>query len=188
MAPSSLSASRRDPAAFAAFYREQHPAVLRFFARRVIDAEGALDLTAETFAQAYMSRRRFRGETDQQARAWLFAIAQRRLSDYLRRGYAERRAMAKLGLERPVVEPDDLARVEELGEMRAVRELLVRQLEDLPAGCREAVRLRVIDELSYAEVAARLTISETAARMRVSRALGQLRTTMAPQAPVKEAG
>src|SRR3954468_22270374 len=104
MAESALARSKRDPAAFGEFYTQHAATVMRFFARRVIDAEAALDLTAETFAQAYRSRRRFRGDTSEAARAWLFAIAQQRLNDYLRRGYAERRAMAKLGLERPAVE------------------------------------------------------------------------------------
>jgi RNA polymerase sigma-70 factor (ECF subfamily) len=63
MAASSLQRSQQDPRAFGDFYSKHAAAVARHFARRVIDPEAALDLTAETFAQAYAGRRRFRGAT-----------------------------------------------------------------------------------------------------------------------------
>lgn len=44
--------------------------MLRFSARRVLDAETAVDLYAETFAQAFRSRRGFKGATEQEARAY----------------------------------------------------------------------------------------------------------------------
>jgi RNA polymerase sigma-70 factor (ECF subfamily) len=179
MAESPLRRSKQDPRAFGDFYREHVAAVTRHFARRVVDAEAALDLTAETFAQAYAGRRGFRGNTDEEARAWLYMIAQRQLAGYLRRGYADRAALSRLGLQRPEPDAEELQRVEELGGMSDLRAHLARQMEDLPEGYREAVRLRVVEELPYLEVARRLAITETAARMRVSRALGHLRTILA---------
>jgi len=44
----------------------------------------------------------------------------------------------------------------------------------LPAEQREALQLRVVDELDYPTVADRLGVSEVAARARVSRALRAL--------------
>ena len=185
MALSCLTRSKRDPRAFGDFYREQAVAITQYFARRVVDAEVALDLTAETFAQAYAGRRSFRGQTDAEARAWLYTIAQRQLAGYLQRGYADRATLSRLGLERPEAEAEELQRVEELGDMEALRALVARQMEDLPEGYREAVRLRVVDELPYPEVAQRLAITEAAARMRVSRALGHLRTALTPGVSAK---
>jgi RNA polymerase sigma-70 factor (ECF subfamily) len=178
MAPSSLKRSQKDPRAFGEFYRENAAALARHFARRVIDPEAALDLTAETFAQAYAGRRRFRGATEQEARAWLYTIAQRQLAAYLRQGYADDDARTRLRLERPEASPDELERIEELGAMGDLRRRLASQLEDLPAGYRDAVRLRVVEELAYPEVALQLSITEPAARMRVSRALAQLRLVL----------
>jgi RNA polymerase sigma-70 factor (ECF subfamily) len=185
MAESPLRRSRRDPRAFGEFYRQHAATVTRHFARRVVDAEAALDLTAETFAQAYAGRRGFRGRSDEEARAWLYTIAQRQLAGYLRRGYADREAMTRLGLQRPEADAEELRRVEELGGMADLRAQIARQVQDLPEGYREAVRLRVVDELPYLEVAQRLSITETAARMRVSRALGHLRAAMAPGVSTK---
>lgn len=179
MTASALRRSGRDARAFGAFYREHAVAVTRYFVRRVLDPETALDLTAETFAQAYAARRRFRGTTDEEAAAWLFTIAQRQLTAYLRKGYAARRALERLGLERPHADAEELRRVEELGEVDDLRSRVASRMEELPSGAREAMRLRVVEELPYAEVATRLAITETAARMRVSRALAELRTALA---------
>jgi RNA polymerase sigma-70 factor (ECF subfamily) len=185
MAESALTRSKQDSRAFGDFYRVHAVAITRYLARRVLDAEVALDLTAETFAQAYAGRGGFRGQTDAEGRAWLYTIAQRQLASYLQRGYADRAALARLGLERPAAEPEELQRVEELGDMAELRALLAQQMEDLPQGYRDAVRLRVVEELPYPEVAQRLAITETAARMRVSRALGHLRTALTPGLPAE---
>jgi RNA polymerase sigma-70 factor (ECF subfamily) len=183
MAASSLTRSRSDPRQFSCFYREQVESVTRFFASRLVDPEAALDLAAETFAQAYAGRRRFRGDTEEEARGWLFTIANRQLAGFLRKGYADRAARERLGLQRPAADSDELARVEELGDMKALRAVIGRQLEDLPEGIRDAVRLRVVDQLPYTEVAAQLAITETAARMRVSRALAALRVAVEQRIP-----
>jgi RNA polymerase sigma-70 factor (ECF subfamily) len=54
------------------------------------------------------------------------------------------------------------------------REALARGLGSLPVHERDALQLRVVDELSYAQVAERLAIRPAAARVRVSRALRRL--------------
>lgn len=42
--------------------------------RALLALEVARDLTAETFAQAFRGRRRFRGTTEAEAPAWLYTI------------------------------------------------------------------------------------------------------------------
>lgn len=63
-AGSSLRESRERPMAFDGFYQAHARELLLFFTRRTFDVEVARDLTAETFAQAFEHRRRFRGRTD----------------------------------------------------------------------------------------------------------------------------
>jgi RNA polymerase sigma-70 factor, ECF subfamily len=171
---SALARSRRDPEAFSAFYAEEAPRMVVFFARRVLDPETALDLTAETFAAAFVSRRSFRGREQRQARAWLRTIAERQLAGYLKKGYADRAMRRRLGIERPAASNEELQRVDELAALEGLRAAVARELQDLPDGERDAVRLRVVDELEFDEVARRLTITEAAARQRVSRALRRL--------------
>lgn len=82
----------RSAEGFVELYRRESERVLTFCARRVLEAEAAVDLTAETFAQAYRGRRGFRGDTEVEARAWLLSIARRQISRYLRKGAMDRRA------------------------------------------------------------------------------------------------
>lgn len=161
----------RSPDGFAAVYRTHARSILVFLTRRTYDPETALDLTAETFARAFEARRRFRGLTEEDQAAWLFGIARHVLARYLRRGKAERRALRRLGVEVPSIEPDDVSRVMALAGLKELRGAVAQELDALPATHREAVWLRVIEELSYEAVAQRLAITEPAARARVSRGL-----------------
>jgi RNA polymerase sigma-70 factor (ECF subfamily) len=171
---SSLRRSIDDPTAFSAFY-EQHAAnVLAFLARRTFEIEVARDLTAEAFAQAFISRKRFRGASDAEAAAWLYAIVNHLLSRFVRRGIVERRATRKLGVQVPELDDDDYERVIELAGLSTMRTIVAAEFEQLRCDQREAIRLRVIDEMPYPEVAACLAISEATARARVSRGLRKL--------------
>ncbi|CAA9519563.1 MAG: hypothetical protein AVDCRST_MAG30-2957 [uncultured Solirubrobacteraceae bacterium] len=176
----------RSPDGFAAAYRAHARSILVFLTRRTYDPETALDLTAETFAKAYEARRRFRGATEEDEAAWLFGIARHVLARYLRRGKAERRALTRLGVEVPSIEPDDVLRVVALAGLEELRGTVAGELRALPAAHREAVRLRVVEELSYDEVARRLAISETAARARVSRGLRTMARAIDPPATLHE--
>jgi RNA polymerase sigma factor (sigma-70 family) len=155
-------------------YAEHAERMVVFFARRCVDPEIAVDLTAETFAQALKNERQYRGASDEEALGWLFGIARHQLVTYFRRGKAERKALRKLGISLPPLEADDVARIEELADLRQIRAILREQVAHLSTEQREALRLRVIEELSYADVARRLEVSEDAARARVSRGLRQL--------------
>lgn len=182
----SLRASSATPSEFVHFYRQHFDSVLAFLARRLCDPEVALDLTAESFAQAYVARHRFRGSTPQEAEAWIYRIARRQLSRYLRRGKLERKALERLGIDVPQIDAERRARIEELADLEGFRRLLRGELARLSAAQREALRLRVVNELPYAEVAEHLKISEQAARLRVSRALSSLATSLDANPNVKE--
>ena len=158
----------------ASLYRRHGEELLVFLVRRTADTETALDLWAETFAQAIIGRRRFRGRTDGEAAAWLFSIAQRQLASYYRRGRVARTAMHKLCIERPPA--DELVEAELVRQagLSDLRRELARALALLPPDMRAAVELRVVHELPYADVAERLSISEQTARARVSRGLRRL--------------
>src|SRR5688572_15052403 len=103
-------------------YERHREELLLFLARRTADPQIALDLWAETFAQAVAGQRRYRGRTDAEAAGWLYSIARRQLAFYYRRGQAEQRAVAKLRLEREPASPEllaDIARRAGLPELRA---------------------------------------------------------------------
>jgi RNA polymerase sigma factor (sigma-70 family) len=159
---------------FSAFYAEHAGRVLVYLARRCLDPEVAVDLMAETFAQAFANRKKYRGTTREEASAWVFAIAQHQLADYFRRGKARQEAVRRLGLTIPPLVDDDNARMEELADLGRIRPTLAAHFVRLSADQQRAVRLRVIDEMPYPEVARRLGVSEHTARARVSRGLRRL--------------
>jgi RNA polymerase sigma factor (sigma-70 family) len=167
-----LRRARRDPDAFCAFY-DRHATQLHAWLRRESgDPEAALDLTAEAFAQALRSLRRFRGDHDDSGRAWLYAIARNLLRRWRATGRLETRARRRLGIAvaDPGVEEEVASRLD--GE--AARSELSAAMGALPADQRDAVRLRVLDGLPYAAVATQLGCSPVAARIRVSRGLRRL--------------
>lgn len=172
-----VAAAGGDGAAFELFYRRWLPVVTRFHRRRVDTPEVAFDLTAETFAAVVVALPRFdpaRGS----AAGWLFSIAEHKLRSSLRRRRVEARARHELGHGRVVLAEEDLVRVEELASMGGpsrVEELL----RQLPADQQTAVRARVLDERSYAEIAVALQCSEAVVRQRVHRGLRRLRQRLA---------
>jgi RNA polymerase sigma factor (sigma-70 family) len=157
-----------------ALYTVHSKGLLRFFVRRTDDTQVALDLWAETFAAACAGRHRFRGRSSQEGAAWLYGIAHRQLATYHRRGAARQRALHRLGLERPPADPELIAEIERDAGLAELRCRVAQALGDLSAANRDAIRLRVVEELPYAEVAERLGISEQTARARVSRTLHAL--------------
>lgn len=169
-----LLASSERPHSFVALYFRTMPGLLRYFARRTLDAQVAADLTAETLAEAFASRGRFRDRGDGSATAWLYTIARRQFGRYLRRLRVEAAARCRLGMERLELGPEDVERVEALIDFERVGRAVSVAFDELRADQREALRLRVIEGRSYEEVAATLGCSEDVARSRVSRGLRRL--------------
>jgi RNA polymerase sigma-70 factor (ECF subfamily) len=164
-----IHAAQSDAAAFAELYRRHVSTVHGWFRRRLEWA--AADLTAEAFAQAWLSRRSFRDEADGSALPWLLGIARNVARESARRNEVETRARRRLGLPTDLASEGGYAAVEErLSPSVALEEAL----ETLPAHEREALELRVVGELPYDDVAARLGLRPAAARLRVSRALRRL--------------
>jgi len=162
-----LAAARTDAGAFRELYDRYAERVLGYHLRRTRDDDAAHDLTAETFAQAWLVRARFRDECGGSAGPWLFGIARNVLLMSVRRRRLEAAARERLGL--PVTElPAEEAWLDGLDEA----------LDELPESQREAIRLRVVDDLTYDDVAARLGTTPAAARVRVHRGLSALRNRL----------
>lgn len=168
-----LLASAEEPEAFTELYRRHAEDLLRYFARRTLDPEAAAELTAETFAQAFASRRTY---TDQGVNgvAWLYGIARHQLGRFFRSGRIDRAARKRLGMPDRPLPLEDYERIEDLVDFAPIREAMAEALAKVADDQREAMRLRVIEGLPYAEVATRLSCTEQNARQRVSRGLRKL--------------
>ncbi len=165
-----LRAARTDAQPFRELYDRYAERMHGYFIRRTRERDVAYDLTAETFAQAWAARERFSDEAGGSAGPWLFAIAGHVLAQSVRRRRLERDASERFGvLSRLDREPSTTVPAD------SWLDGLDEAFDDLPEGLQEALRLRVIDDLGYGDVAAELGTTEGAARVRVARALARLR-------------
>jgi RNA polymerase sigma factor (sigma-70 family) len=159
-----LLAATDDPEAFALFYRRHVRHVMAFCARGASAADVG-DLVSEVFATALVHRRRYdpvRGSGD----AWLLGIAAHKLADARRRGAAQAKTYQRIGGRRLRLEVAELD--VDLGSEDLLR--------DLPAEQRRAVAARVLEDLSYEQIAREEEVSPQVVRKRVSRALSTLRS------------
>ena len=164
--------AREDPEALAELYLRYRTQLYAWFRARLPES-AASELTAELFAQVALSLKRFRDEANGSAAPWLYGIARNLLRRYHERGRIDEAARRRLGMPIRSYEVD----FEAIEDRLAAGELhgeLESALASLPKEQRDALELRVVDELPYQEVAAELGCSETAARLRVMRALGRL--------------
>jgi RNA polymerase sigma-70 factor (ECF subfamily) len=161
-----------------ALYRSHAPAMAVYIARKTQNAGVAADLTAETFAQAYTNRRQFRGRTREEAIGWLYGIARHQISHFVRRDRAEARALERLGIQRPQPGDHELDRLEELAGISELQIRIASHMRGLSHEQQEALRLRLLDELSYEQMAEHLGINEQAVRARVSRGMRTLHTRL----------
>jgi RNA polymerase sigma factor (sigma-70 family) len=164
-----IRASASDPAAFGTLY-ERHVLHIYTWCRGRLEW-AASDLAAETFAQAWLSRDRFRDQRQGSALPWLLGIAHNVLRETVRLDRVETAARERLGLPLDLAAEDGYAAVE---RRLSPRIALGAAFDLLPEHEREAVELRVIDDLPYDTVAERLDIRPAAARLRVSRALRRM--------------
>src|SRR5262245_41777686 len=170
-----LLASVGDEEAFAAFYRRHARPLAGYFMRRTGDAELAADLTAETFAAALASRRRFdpaRGP----AIGWLYGIARHKLARTLAHGRVEDRARRALGMA-PLVLDDEAIELVVTAESD-----VVQLVQRLPADQRAAIEARVVEQ-ECEQIAAATQTSEAVIRKRVSRGLASLRRKLEEPTP-----
>jgi RNA polymerase sigma-70 factor (ECF subfamily) len=137
--------------------------VYRFLLRRTHDHHAAEELTQQVFADAASTVSRAGPPTVM--RGWLYAIAERRLVDELRRRERDARIVPLL-LAEPAVTSGHAA--------HTVEDAVAR----LPEEQRRIVVMRVVEGRSYREIARLLDCNEAACKMRLSRALRRLRNEL----------
>ena len=173
-----LEAAKDDPQAFREFYDRYAVWIRSWFMRHTGSEPASLDLTSETFAQAWHGCRRFRDLADGSGAPWLFGIARNLLRQYHKHNRIESAARARMGLPAAFAECEDYERVDDRSEASALAPLLRHAVRALPGEQRRALELRVVHGLPYEEVAGRLGCTQNAARLRVSRALRALTTQL----------
>lgn len=157
--------------AFRLLYRRHGPRIYSFLRRRIGRREDLDEVYQLVFSKLHQSR--FGYDPAYPFGQWLFVITKTVLLDHWRRSG---RRPEEIGREQDFaleerVAPESPGILEESDRAPQVAAALTA----LPEEQRQAVQWRVMDELSYAEIAAKTSRTETSVRQLVSRGLKRLR-------------
>jgi RNA polymerase sigma-70 factor (ECF subfamily) len=165
-----LRDARRSSAAFRILYDRHAARIHAFHLRRSRDTGAAVELTAETFAQAWLSRDRYTDHGEGTIAPWLFGIARHVVAASVRRRSLDRAALDRLRLElEPTTVEIDSSWLDGLDAD------ITAALAELPDGQRRAIELRVLADRAYDDVGRELDCTPEAARVRVHRGLFAIR-------------
>tara|TARA_B110001454_G_scaffold219192_1_gene251141 strand:- start:23969 stop:24505 length:537 start_codon:yes stop_codon:yes gene_type:complete len=148
-------------AAFDILFHRHSARVLGFLSQRIAKKKEANDLLQEVFFKLHRSKHLY--NVTLPFAPWLFSITRSVLFDYSKKKNLE-----------DSVDVKDLEQISIL-EPEAVDKNLTEVLETLPQQQQQAIRLRVYDEETFEEIAARLSTSPENARQLVSRGIKKLR-------------
>lgn len=120
--------------------------------------QGSLALAAQNFQQ-------FEGQSEDDLRPWMLAIFRNHLMDGIRRfRYADKRDINREETGTVLAIVDDVASPSDFAQAKEDVDQLLSGIERLPEQSREIVRMRYLENLSYAEIAERLECSPDMAR------------------------
>ncbi len=147
---------------------DRHAARIRRRAARILgDESEAEDIVQDVFVNVHRFLHRYK--PDRPFSHWLSVVTLNACRIELRRraGRDRRHDAYRNDPVRPAVAKLDIDPI--------LRDWLVDALDEIPAKTKQSILLRVLDGLSYREIADRVGTSEAAAKMRVLRGLRELR-------------
>ena len=173
-------AQRGDVLAFSELVSRHQDRIYRFLARLTRSPDDALDLTQETFLNAYQALGRWRPQA--RFSTWLFQIARNRLIDHWR----------KHGIHNPLLDsydeqlhaqPDHSAGPEQQLSLSRDQARLDAALQGLPDDQREVFLLRLHGELEVPQIATLTGAPLETVKSRLRYAQQKLRRLLAEEIP-----
>ena len=160
-------AFRREQADFDALFRAHYPEIVRYLSARLGSREDALDIASEVFVEAWrrVPGLQWRGRP---VRAWLYRVAANMAADEVKRR----------GRLQPHPDPRHESQPADAAHDRLA---LAAALRTLPADHQLVVHLRLVEGLSFAEVARVMNRSVGACQMLMLRAARSLRDALADE-------
>ena len=157
-----------DDVDFSALYTQHSRDVYRFALYLCGDASLAQDLTAETFARAWIGRERIRVGT---VKAYLLMIARNLYRDV-------RRRPVNIALAADFEAADPAASPETSAHARGELQRVLSALRQLPDTDREVLLMASVEGLSHHDIAVALGLSADAVKVRVHRARVRLNAVL----------
>ena len=149
-------------------FRDYRGHVYRFLLRKTGDHHEAEELTQRVFADVVFALRDEQTQP-QSMLSWLYAVAERRFVDDVRRRVVARRGM------RLLIRREE---AHDFGYSRQVAAALRELISQLPKDQREVVTMKILEGRPFAEIAQQVGATEAACKMRLSRAVAQLKSRL----------
>ena len=163
-----------DTSAFELLYARHRAPLYRFLLRQLRDNALADEFFQDVWQRVIAARHGWK--PDAAFSTWLYRIAHNRLNDHWR-GLKHRPPAPEDGDERAARVPDPTTPERELSEFEQ-RRRLQRAIEELPEDQREAVLLRLEQELSLDEIGAITGVGRETVKSRLRYALDKLRARL----------
>jgi len=160
-----------DSQAFSTLYTRHRAPLFRFLQRQLRDHALAEELFQDVWQRVITARSRYRPEA--KFSTWLYQIAHNRLTDHWR-ALSHRPPAPEDAAERTEREADPQTPERQLSAFEERRRLQLA-LEELPADQREAVLLRLEQELSLEEIGQITGVGRETVKSRLRYALDKLR-------------
>ncbi len=175
-----FQAGRDREAAFRLIYETYFRALQRFFARRGLSPDDALDLTQETFLGIYKALEAY--EHRERFAAWLYQVATTTHLKWRRRSATGKRSGIEISRD-AMDQPETIASTpgRQLGTLVAEerRRELRAAVAELPEQMRECLTLRLYHDLAYREIARVKKISVETVKAHLFRARKKLQVRLA---------
>lgn len=158
-----------DRNAFEAIYRSCVSDLFRFLRKNIDNKEDCEEIVQDIFEGLW--RRRAELEIHYSLRAYLIGVARHKVLHYFRKNSLARKYREHFllfeALYDTVEDPDT--------NYKAIQETLDRLINELPERCREALRLRLSEDLSNRDIAHRMKISTRTVETYMFRAFNHIR-------------
>lgn len=172
---------------FRCLYERYFSRTRLFFQRKKLSPDDALELTQEVFFSVYQNLEALREPNDFEA--WLYRIALNAFRNYLEKSKAGKRAAVLVELESETEEKnlvekiaaDVLSPLENLLEVERDRHFR-RAMNNLPEQMRRVFYLKIVREMTSAEISAALGISANTVKAHVFQARQKLRERLTENA------
>ena len=170
---------RGDFSAFEELYRRHSPKVYGYLKKRVRNLEDVDEIFQKIFAKFHSSRETYKESYP--VLQWLFVISRSVMLDHLKSlrrkaDLSEKVLLASLSQSAPEVSLSEQMTSEISFQNPELTS--AAPLKSLAPLAKEVVHLRVIDELSFAEIATRLGLRESNVRQVLSRSLRKLKLSL----------
>ena len=156
---------------------------LKYVVRKELQSRGTLslreddsDIVQQTLLQAVHHLDQFRGESVQEWKMWLVAIAKNQIRSSTRFWQAERRSkFSEVELPQSMALLSEASSPSTAMQREELSGLLQQAMSKLSESQQQLIQWRQQEGMSHAEIASRLNISEDASRQRCKSAMDSLR-------------